>query len=270
VFYYNLGIRTGPLNIEKYARLFRFGAPTGIPLSDEKSGNVFGPSKRAANKSYWYIGDTLNLSIGQGEMLVTPIQLAQVYAALANGGVFWRPYYVDRIVAGDGQTLFKSAPEKISQVELKERTWALIREGLKEVVLEGTGQSVKIDGVEIFGKTGTAQNPHGKDHAWFVAFAGLPGEPAEIAVVVLVEHGLHGASAAAPIARDIILASLRGRLPERRALPRVLPAVEPGPVTSSTSPAGPASLGNNFAEPRPFEAPGKSPGAKKDGAGEGR
>jgi penicillin-binding protein 2 len=237
VFYYNLGIRTGALNIEKYARLFRLGVPTGIHLPDEKSGNVFGPSKRAANKSYWFIGDTLNLSIGQGETLVTPLQMAQVYAALANGGVFWRPYYVDRIVAGDSQINFKAEPEKISRVELKERTWALIREGLKEVVLEGTGQSVKIDGVEIFGKTGTAQNPHGKDHAWFVAFAGLPGEPAEIAVAVLVEHGLHGASTAAPIARDVILAALRGRLPsELRAVAKTQPSAA-AVVSGSTIPA---------------------------------
>jgi len=213
VYYYNLGIKTGPLNIEKYARIFRLGMPTGIPLPDEKGGNVFGPSKRAARKSYWFIGDTLNLSIGQGETLVTPIQMAQLAAVVASRGTFWRPYYVDYIMDAEKQVTFQSKPEKISQVELKESTWALIKEGMGEVVLEGTGQTVRIEGVEIFGKTGTAQNPHGKDHAWFMAYAQLPGKDPEVAVAVLVEHGEHGASAAVPIAKAVILAALRDRLP---------------------------------------------------------
>ena len=225
VYYYNLGIRTGPLNIEKYAQMFRLGMPTGIALPDEKSGNVFGPSKRAARKSYWFIGDTLNLSIGQGETLVTPIQMAQVAAAVAARGAFWRPYYVDHIMAADGQITFKGKPEKISQVELKDSTWALIKDGMREVVLEGTGQTVKIDGVEIFGKTGTAQNPHGKDHAWFVAYAQLPNEEPEVAVAVLVEHGEHGASTSVPIAKAVILAAFRGRLPsDSRAAAKTLTA----------------------------------------------
>lgn len=219
VYFYNLGIRTGPLAIEKYARMFRLGVPTGIPLPNEKSGNIFGPSKRAARKSYWFIGDTLNLSIGQGETLVTPIQMAQVAAAVASRGSVWRPYYVDRITDAEGATAFKSRSEKLAQIELKDGTWALIKDALREVVLEGTGQTVRIDGVEIFGKTGTAQNPHGKDHAWFVAYAQLPdGEP-ELAVAVLVEHGEHGASTAVPIAKAVILAALRDKLPGGRARP---------------------------------------------------
>ena len=227
VYYYNLGIKTGPLTIEKYARMFRFGVPTGIPLPDEKSGNVFGPSKRAARKSYWFIGDTLNLSIGQGETLVTPIQMAVLAAAIASRGVFWRPYYVDHVMDAEGQITFKSKPEKMAQVELKDSTWSLIKEGMREVVLEGTGQIVKIDGVEIFGKTGTAQNPHGKDHAWFVAYAQLPNQEPEVAVAVLVEHGEHGASTAVPIAKEVILAALRGRLPAGRAMANPVPAAPP-------------------------------------------
>ncbi|OGS06454.1 MAG: penicillin-binding protein 2 [Elusimicrobia bacterium RIFOXYA12_FULL_51_18] len=236
VYYYNLGIRTGALNIEKYARLFRLGVPTGIPLPDEKSGNIFGPSKRAANKSYWFIGDTLNLAIGQGETLVTPIQMAQVAAVIANGGIFWRPYYVDHIVNNEGQISFRGKPEKISQIQLKESTRAILKEGLREVILSGTGQSTKIEGVEVFGKTGTAQNPQGRDHAWFVAFAQLPNGPAEIAVAVLVEHGLHGASTAGPIVRDVVLAAMNGRLPERRVMVKTLPAAGLEAVAGSTMP----------------------------------
>ena len=236
VYYYNLGIRTGALNIEKYARLFRLGVPTGIPLQDEKSGNIFGPSKRAANKSYWFIGDTLNLAIGQGETLVTPIQMAQVAAAVANGGIFWRPYYVDHIVNNEGQLSFRGKPEKISQIQLKESTRAILKESLREVILSGTGQSAKIEGVEVFGKTGTAQNPQGRDHAWFVAFAQLPNGPAEIAVAVLVEHGLHGASTAGPIVRDVVLAAMKSRLPERRMMVKTLPTAGLQAVSGSTMP----------------------------------
>ncbi len=229
VYYYNIGIRTGALNIEKYARLFRFGVPTGIPLPHEKSGNVFGPSKRAEKKSYWFIGDTLNLAIGQGETLVTPLQVASLISALANGGTFWRPYYVGHILNSAGQVTFRSVPERMASVTLKDSTWAMLREGLRDVVLEGTAQTVKVEGLDIFGKTGTAQNAQGKDHAWFMAYAQLPGGKPEVAVAVLVEHGLHGSSAAAPIARDVILAAFRDRLPSRSV---------PGSGAAGASPVG--------------------------------
>ena len=238
VYFYNLGIKTGSLNIEKYAREFRLGVPTGIHLPDEKGGNIFGPSVRAAKKSYWFTGDTLNLVIGQGETLVTPIQMAQVAAAVANGGTFWRPYYVDRVVNSEGKDLFTGRPETLSSVSLKDSTWALLKEALRRVVTDGTGQAAKIDGVEVFGKTGTAQNPHGKDHAWFVAFAQLPGQPAEIAVAALVEYGEHGASSAAPIAKDVILAALRGRLPERGR-----PAAAPQPAAEGLAVSTAAGAG---------------------------
>jgi len=212
VYFYVNGQRAGPLAIEKYARAFRLGQTSGIALPDEKPGNVFGPSPRAAKKSYWFIGDTLNLAIGQGETLMTPMQAAGEIAAVANGGIFHRPYYVDRIVKSDGQEVLKNKPEVLSTVQLKPSTWALIREGLHSVVVEGTGQAAKIQGAEIYGKTGTAQNPQGKDHAWFVAYATVNNEPAKIAVAVLVEHGEHGASAAAPIAKAVIEAALRADL----------------------------------------------------------
>ena len=233
VYFYVNGQRAGPLAIEKYARAFRLGQTSGIALPDEKPGNVFGPSARAAKKSYWFIGDTLNLAIGQGETLMTPMQAAGEIAAVANGGIFHRPYYVDRIVKSDGQQVLKNSPEVISTVQLKPATWALIREGLHTVVAEGTGQAAKIQGAEIYGKTGTAQNPQGKDHAWFVAYATVNNEPAKIAVAVLVEHGEHGASAAAPIAKAVIEAALRGDLkpkpiPFEGPLPPKVPRLAPG------------------------------------------
>lgn len=219
VYFYVAGQRAGALAMEKYARAFGLGRPSGIALPDEKSGNVFGPSPRAAKKSYWFIGDTLNLAIGQGETLMTPMQAAGLIAAVANGGTFYKPYYIDRIVRSDGQFLYKGRPETAGALQLKSATWALVREGLHSVVSEGTGQSAKIQGAEIYGKTGTAQNPHGKDHAWFVSYATVGGQPARIAVAVLVEHGEHGSSAAAPIARAVIEAALRDDLKRARAAP---------------------------------------------------
>jgi len=226
VYFYNASQRAGALTIEKYARAFRLGQTSGIQLPGEKTGNVFGPSARAAKKSYWFIGDTLNLSIGQGETLMTPMQAAGMIAAVANGGVFHRPYYVDHIVKSDGQLLYQGKSETLSRVQLKDSTWALIREGLRSVVEEGTGQAGKITGAEMYGKTGTAQNPQGKDHAWFVAYATVGNEPAKIAVAVLVEHGEHGATAAVPIAKAVIEAALRDELPKKEK-PPVPPAAAP-------------------------------------------
>ncbi|MDP2866390.1 MAG: penicillin-binding protein 2 [Elusimicrobiota bacterium] len=222
VYFYMTSQRAGALAIEKYERAFRLGQVSGIALPGEKIGNIFGPSLRAAKKSYWFIGDTLNLSIGQGELLMTPMQAVGLIAAVANGGIFHRPYYVDRIVKSDGQPLYQGKPETLSRVQLKDSTWALIREGLRSVVREGTGQAAKIAGAEIYGKTSTAQNPQGKDHAWFVAYATVNNEPSKIAVAVLVEHGEHGSSSAAPIAKAVIEAALRAELPSRAkpALPQ--------------------------------------------------
>jgi penicillin-binding protein 2 len=152
------------------------------------------------------------------------MQAAGEIAAVANGGIFHRPYYVDRIVKSDGQLFYQGKPETLSRLQLKDGTWELIREGLRSVVLEGTARSAKIEGAEVFGKTGTAQNPQGKDHAWFVAYATINDEPSKIAVAVLVEHGEHGASAAAPIAKAVIEAALRAELPSR-AKPARAPAL---------------------------------------------
>jgi len=247
VYFYNSALRVGPLNIEKMARQFRLGLPTGIPLPDEKSGNVFGPSKRAAKKSYWFIGDTLNLAIGQGETLVTPMQAALMISAVANGGVFYRPYYVEKIVKGEGEPLYRGKAEELNRITLKDSTWNLLRQGLKQVVDEGTGQAARISGVEVYGKTGTAQNPQGKDHAWFVAYALTPGRSAEVAVSVLVEHGEHGASSAAPIARAVIEALFKEKRPSGKAaagpvtgaaLSREAPVSNSEPSTSTVKQGG--------------------------------
>ncbi|KAF0126373.1 MAG: penicillin-binding protein 2 [Elusimicrobia bacterium] len=209
VYYYVSGLRAGPLSIEKQARAFGVGRPTGIRLSDERAGNLFGPTRRATRKSYWFVGDTLNLVIGQGETLATPAQMAVMIAAVASRGSLWKPFYVDRVVSPEGKTILSRSPEKTGEVRLRPETWDLIWRALKKTVDEGTGRPAIIKGVEVYGKTGTAQNPHGEDHAWFASFARIgDGEP-RVAVAVLVEHGKSGSGSAGPIAKRVMEAALR-------------------------------------------------------------
>lgn len=207
VYFYTLGAQMGPAAIENVQRMFQFGRPTGIDLPGEKAGNLYGPTKRARNRSYWFIGDTLNLSIGQGELLVTPIKMAQFAAAVASRGKIWRPYYLDRVVSNqNGKTLARGESELLGTVDIKPSTWDLVFKALKHTVDEGTARRVKIKGLDVYGKTGTAQNPHGDDHGWFMAFAGKEGQEPELALAVFVEYGKGGSSAAGPIAREMIKA----------------------------------------------------------------
>ena len=182
-----------------------FGRPTGIDLPGEKAGNLYGPTRRAHNKTYWFIGDTLNLSIGQGELLVTPLKLAQFAAAVASRGKVYRPYYVEKVVSNQtGKTTVLGKPEVLQTADLKPETYDLLFKALKHTVDDGTARRAKIQGLDVYGKTGTAQNPHGDDHGWFMAFAGRKGEDPSIALAVFVEFGKGGSSAAGPIARQML------------------------------------------------------------------
>jgi penicillin-binding protein 2 len=207
VYFFNVGLKTGADRIERYARAFGIGQKTNIPLRGEKSGHLFGPETRRKSGKGWYDGDTLNLSIGQGELTVTPLQMAVVAAALANRGTVWRPTYMQKIVYVDGRPDFVQKPERVGQVIAKDSAWDLVQKAMEVVVSSGTGYPAKIPGLIVAGKTGTAQNPHGKDDAWFIAFAARPGEPASIAVAVLAENAGYGAVAALPVAKKMILAS---------------------------------------------------------------
>lgn len=205
VYFYTVAAQVGSAAIERVQRLFMFGRQTGIDLPGEKAGNLYGPTRRARNKTYWFIGDTLNLSIGQGELLVTPLKMAQFGAAVASRGNVYRPYYVEKIVSNQtGKTRQVGQAEILQKANLKPETYDLIFKALKHTVDNGTARRVKIKGLDVYGKTGTAQNPHGPDHGWFMAFAGRPGEEPSIAVAVFVEFGEGGSSAAGPIARSML------------------------------------------------------------------
>lgn len=205
VYFYTVAAQIGAAAIERVQRLFMFGRQTGIDLPGEKAGNLYGPTRRARNKTYWFIGDTLNLSIGQGELLVTPIKLAQFAAAVASRGNVYRPYYVEKIVSNQtGKTEIVGKTEILQEAELKPETYDLLFKALKHTVDDGTARRAKIKGLDVYGKTGTAQNPHGDDHGWFMAFAGREGEEPSIALAVFVEFGKGGSSAAGPIARSML------------------------------------------------------------------
>ena len=150
----------------------------------------------------------MNISIGQGRLLVTPLQIARMMAAVANGGVLWKPRLVQRVERADGTIAYESSSKMTGQVDLSPAVWAFLRHALTGVVNEGgTGAAARIPGVLVAGKTGTAQSvansdsSKGQDHAWFASFA--PADDPQVVVVVLVERGGKGGQVAAPIARQI-------------------------------------------------------------------
>jgi len=209
VFFYNIGMRMGIDRIAKYAKMLGFGAKTGIDLPSEESGLV--PSEEWVQRVYhrkWYPGETISVSIGQGAVIVTPMQVAYMIGGLASGGDFKQPHLLkDAQNVGDRRiSISDSTVEKVTQ-----GMYGVVNEG------GGTAAAIKLQGIEFCGKSGTAQvigenakTRFGKgekkfnNNAWFVGYA--PRRDPEIVVAVLVEEGGHGASASGPIVRDIIKA----------------------------------------------------------------
>ena len=209
IFFYQSGLKVGPAAIARYAEAFGLGSPSGIDLGGEKAGMVpFLDGRRRIDGRKWQAGDTVNMSIGQGQVLVTPMQIARMMSAVANGGVLWRPRLVQRVERVDGSLAYSSSSKMTGRVDLSPIVWAFLRQALSGVVNEGgTGGAARIPGIDVAGKTGTAQSvsksdsAKGQDHAWFASFA--PAQDPEVVVVVLVERGGKGGQVAAPIARQI-------------------------------------------------------------------
>jgi penicillin-binding protein 2 len=210
VFFYGAGLKVGAQAIVKYGAAFGFGTATGIELGSEKYGLLpAAKSPRRGKPPVWHPGETVNMSIGQGQLLVTPMQVARFMSAVANGGVLWKPRLVQRIERPERGVVWSDAGSVNGHVELNPFVWAFLRHSMWAVVntQHGTASVARIPGLDIAGKTGTAQtiansrSDKGQDHAWFASFA--PVRDPEIVVVVLVERGGHGGSVAAPIARQI-------------------------------------------------------------------
>lgn len=207
VMFWTLGRAVGVERLARYATGLGLGGPTGIDLPAESAGLI--PTaewKQQTWKEPWYPGDTLNMAIGQGFVLTTPVQMARVVSAVANGGVLIRPHLARRILAPDGRTVRVFASEGVpAGVTLPPAALQVMRDGLRAVVAGGTGTAAAVPGLEIAGKTGSAENPRGRPHAWFAGYAPA-GRPA-LVVVVFIEHGYRGGLNAAPIARALFEAA---------------------------------------------------------------
>ncbi len=231
VFFYALGYRLGIDRIEQYGRLFGLGRVTGLDLPGEKPGLVPGRAWKRSRFAHaidpterrWYPGETLNVAIGQGYLLVTPLQMARVAAVFVNGGYLVTPHVGDRVTDAGGRTVTELRPAVPAEPIISADSVRIVRQGLRRAVEKdqfptGTGHLAKIPELVVIGKTGTGQVVSGlggsadpmqldipyelRDHAWFIG--GVIDDSLSIAFAVMIEHGGHGGERAAPIARKMI------------------------------------------------------------------
>jgi penicillin-binding protein 2 len=221
VYFYQLGLRLGLDRLSAFMKRLGLRDRTGIDLPQERRGLY--PSSEWYDKNYgagrWSKGVILNISIGQGECSLTPVKLAQLVSMIANGGTLWRPHLL-KGAERDGvpqRGELPSVDTLRTVLDLSPRDLASVRESMVAVVNDagGTGGSARVDSVTVAGKTGTAQNPHGNDHALFICFA--PADHPEIAVAVLVENAGHGSTAAAPIGQKVLQAYFHPAPPDSAA-----------------------------------------------------
>ncbi len=210
VYFYTVGGGHGGIEglgierIKKYANLFGFGELLGIDIPEESNGLVPDREwKKNVKNERWYIGDTYHVSIGQGDILATPLQIAVYTAAVANDGKLFQPQVVDRIIDLNGDAVENIEPRIIREdfIDLENIKW--IQKGMRENVVSGSGRALANLPVEIAGKTGTAQYARNeKTHAWYTAYA--PYDDPEIALTVLIEGGGEGHAAAVPVAKEVL------------------------------------------------------------------
>ena len=207
VYFYEMGNRLGIDKLEKYARMFGLGEKTGINLPYEAEGLVASRAyKQKVYEEDWYLSETFDAAIGQGFNLVTPLQAAMVMSQIASNGKRYQPYLVQKIVSQDGKTIKKFEPKLLSTLPVQPNVISLVQSGLHQVTKVGTAAlAFKGFPVDIAGKTGTAENPHGRDHGWFVAYG--PFNNPSIVVAVLVEQGGFGSQSAVPIGKKILEAA---------------------------------------------------------------
>jgi len=220
VYFYQVGLKLGVDKLARYAKSLGLGAKTGLELEGEKGGLV--PTsqwKRRKKKEIWQEGETMSLAIGQGFNLTTPLQVCLMTATLSNGGTLYKPQIVKEIRSSSGKVLRHFSKVVRGKALGNASSYGIIRDGLVAAVnaKHGTGGRARLEDIVVGGKTGTAQVvrlakyrhipdkeiPYKwRDHAWFTCFA--PADKPEIAVTVMVEHGRHGGSGAAPIAKLVL------------------------------------------------------------------
>lgn len=205
IYYYQLGLRIKVDKLGKWARSFGYGRPSGIDLPSELSGLVPSPQwKERTQNMPWFPGNTVMMAIGQGYILSTPMQMLGSIAAIANRGVIYRPHLLKEVRTKSGRLIHEVKPEVMYRVHAAPEHWDIIQKAMVGVVQSrrGTGKRARIQGIRVAGKTATAQNPHGEDHAAFAAYA--PAENPVIAVLVYLENAGGGGAQAAPLARKIL------------------------------------------------------------------
>ncbi len=207
VYYYQVGLQIGMNSINNMATRFGMGMYSGIDLDGESKGLLIDSASYNLRfkklKWKWTRGLILNLAIGQGQ-LITPLQLANMAAGLGNGKVVYKPHLMKRIESNKGVLISKYQPEVLHELGISDEDHKVILEAMRMVVEEpgGTGGRARVPGVIVGGKTGSAENPHGKTHALFIAVAPLYSP--EIAIGIIMENAGHGGSMAAPIAGKVL------------------------------------------------------------------
>src|SRR5665648_708830 len=203
VYFYTLGKDLGIERFNKYMQKLGVGGKTGIDLPAEAMGII--PSaqwKEREVKEIWFPGDSINLSIGQGYLLLTPLQVQKIITAIAADGEIYKLHLVKKIISADGKTVKEIKPEIYKKLNFSPDTFKIVKEGLRQTILTGTGWRANIKELAVAGKTGTAENPQGETHAWFIGFS--PYENPEVCITVFLENGGEGGEAAAPIARAML------------------------------------------------------------------
>jgi penicillin-binding protein 2 len=220
VFFYYVGEHLGIDRLARWATALGIGVKSGIDLENERAGVM--PSskwKRARFAQQWYPAETLSVAIGQGYVAVTPLQMAQVAAEIANGGIRYKPQFVKQVEALDGTVVKSFTPIIEARVRLDPTVLDVLRSAMCDVVatIHGTAHAARLDNVEMCGKTGTAQvikqkqgarikeeelTAETRDHGWFIAYA--PRDHPQIAIACIIEHAVHGGSSAAPVVHDVL------------------------------------------------------------------
>ena len=205
VFFYTVGRAVGINRLAVVAREFGVDKRTGIDTGGETKGTVPDEQwkREHCREKNWYPGETVVCSIGQGYVQATPIRMALVAAAIGNGGIIYQPHIVKRVTTASGRIVHLAKPRIAARVAFEPKQLAMLKEGLRQAVQHGTAKAAGIPGIEVCGKTGTAQDPpRPRPHAWFICFA--PREKPSIAICVFAEGGGHGGSVSAPVARKML------------------------------------------------------------------
>ncbi len=213
VYFYHKGLDVGLKNWTDFSHYFGFGSKIGLDFPNESAGLI--PNAEYFDQKYgegkWTRGLILNLSVGQGDLLTTPLQMAYFAMIIGNEGAAYRPHFIKRLVEPGTGKVERFQPNKITITQIQEETYKVLKEGMYLVVNgpKGTGRASWIKGFDVCGKTGTAQNPHGDSHAWFIGFA--PKDNPEIALCIMLENGGGGGANAAPIAGGVLRTYLKNK-----------------------------------------------------------